>query len=243
MITKKAKKNLLRIIFPCLLLIFQTSPALAAFSLNKVRINLSADTPVDSIRVGAPKEGKTPVLLQVRLVQWSQKEGKNSYEKTKDLIVAPPFIRLMPGAKQILRIGLRKVKPITTEESYRLFVREITPMRKDINTIQFRLNMSLPVFVTPVSPTPSAVFLLRKTDPQHFDLGVKNTGNVHLQIISVKITDDQKNTETVSGNPVYVLPGQSVSIPLVNKGLTGVHLNLDVRTDAGVLSQAVILSS
>lgn len=218
-----------------------TQNASASFSTDRIRVILSAANPIQSIRITA-NANDPAALIQVTAVNWSQKDGKDVYTPTKDLIISPPFMRVAPGSTQVLRVGLRKPHDPNIEGTYRINIKEVTP-HSNKPGIEFRLNESLPIFIAPDKPSNTAILSLKATkDPHRYTLKIKNTGNTHLQLISLKITDDKNKTENITGNPLYVLSQQEGEIPLNITTLSGNTFQLAMNTDSGQISQSVTLS-
>lgn len=127
--------------------IFSTAYAFN-FAVDKTRLNLSLSKPVDTLRL-KNKSQTTEIRLQVQIFKWRQENGRDVYESTNDLIIAPVQITIPPGRSQMIRIGWRKPVPITKEIVYRLYVQEQTKTRLltgSINT-QPTLNLAIPVFI------------------------------------------------------------------------------------------------
>ncbi|UXN06883.1 fimbrial biogenesis chaperone [Bartonella sp. HY761] len=66
-----------------------------------------------------------PIRLQVRVFRWQQRNGKDYYAPTKEVIVNPPFIEVLPNGRATARVTRISKKPLKGEESYRVFVDQI----------------------------------------------------------------------------------------------------------------------
>ena len=91
--------------------------------------------------------GKSETTVQVRIFRWVQKEGKNKLVATRDVVASPPFTKIKPGRRNIIRIVRLAKRPVVGEESYRVLVDEI-PTRNAGRSMRvgIALRYSLPVF-------------------------------------------------------------------------------------------------
>ena len=78
-----------------------------SFSVNPVRVELSAQR--SSAVVQVENTGSGEVTVEARTFAWAQPDGKDQLSTTREVIVTPQVFRLKAGATQLLRIGaLRK---------------------------------------------------------------------------------------------------------------------------------------
>ncbi|TOO38913.1 protein CsuC, partial [Vibrio parahaemolyticus] len=49
-------------------------------------------------------KGNVDSYLQVRIFKWGQNEGEDNYSNQNQLIATPPFVKIEPGEKQLIRI-------------------------------------------------------------------------------------------------------------------------------------------
>ena len=66
-----------------------------------------------------------PVRAQVRLFRWTQKDGEETLEPTRDLAISPPLVELAPGARQLVRVIRTGPPPVDDESTYRIIVDEV----------------------------------------------------------------------------------------------------------------------
>jgi fimbrial chaperone protein len=118
------KRSIVQVLTILALLSCVIAPAFAgAFSVSPVRLILTGDQPVVAMTVQNSEQGST--VVQLELVEWSQKDGKDLYTPTKDLLATPPIFTLPANGKQIIRIGLRKPQNSAKEAAYRIILHEI----------------------------------------------------------------------------------------------------------------------
>ena len=91
--------------------------------------------------------GRSETTVQVRVFRWVQKGGLNKLVPTRDVVASPPFTKIKPGRRNIIRIVRLSKRPVVGEESYRILVDEL-PKRKTARSIRvgIALRYSLPVF-------------------------------------------------------------------------------------------------
>jgi fimbrial chaperone protein len=110
---------------------------------------LAAGHPIDSVTIR--NGGAEPVVVQLEVSSWSQREGEALLAPTTDLLATPPIFRIPAGGTQLVRVGLRRAPDPQRELSYRLFLREVPSATPSASSIRITLSISLPVFVTPLA--------------------------------------------------------------------------------------------
>lgn len=174
--------------------------------------------------------GDQPVQVQLRVYRWTQSDGVESLDPTRDLVVSPPMQTLPPGQRQLVRVIRTAPVPPQSELSYRVIVDELptdaTPADKQ--GLRFVLRYSIPVFIVPqAQPTesgkkaePAAIApalqarLLTGNDGQAM-LEVRNSGSQHAQIADLAFGKTAAGAEpVVPGLLGYALAGQTMRWPL-----------------------------
>ena len=162
----------------------------------------------------------TPVRAQVRLFRWTQKDGEDVLEPTRDLAISPPLVELAGGARQLVRVIRLGPPPADgePETSYRIIVDEVPSAGADEKTgLKFLLRYSVPVFVLPASETPIDYQLAPRLERNGntVTLVVSNSGRQHAQLADLAHVDaNGKRRELMGGLVGYVLPGQTMRWPL-----------------------------
>ena len=72
-------------------------------------------------------EENVEVVIQVETLQWSQADGQDVLEPTRDLVGSPLVFTLPPNGTQLVRVALRRTPDERRELSYRLVVQEVPP--------------------------------------------------------------------------------------------------------------------
>lgn len=215
--------------------------AIAAYQFDKVRFLLSTSNPIDILRLTNPEKDKI-INLQMTVMQWSQENGKDIYKQTKDLIVAPPILKIPPGKTQLVRIGWRRPGSLSKELSYRLFIQDLTSYEAVQNTIRFKVQASMPVFIEPPSPLYQAQWQIKRIGSNQIKLTLNNTGNMHIQVGTLTITNANKQTIATINASAYVLPQETISTTLQTKIPIGNNATVTADTDNGKLIANIAVS-
>jgi fimbrial chaperone protein len=228
--------------FGLALLLLAELACAGSFNVRPTRLELSAAQPTDMLTITNPTAAETVIHVQANL--WSQQDGADVLEASRDLIAVPPLFTLPPGASQVVRIGLRSAPPPAAERTYRLLLREVPPPPMEgFSGLQVALNLSLPVFVQPAGPArPVLSWSLGRNDTGQTTLELDNRGNAHTQVLAVMLRNAE---ETIEGRnlPVYLLPGQHRTWRLDTDASAGTRWTLTAATDAGPVETELVLEA
>lgn len=206
-----------------------------SIELSPVRVSLSNAAKVAILTVG--NTGTEESVMQVTLKKWTLDGQGYAYAQSQELVVTPVTFHLAPGARQIVRVGLREGAPLRAEAAYRLLVEEVPPPPSaDVTQMRMVVRHDLPVFVAPTAPAKAAMDIALDCAADGSRLRVTNIGNVHAQVLRVTLTD-------TSANPVlarwdasdYLLPQAQKSWLLTQAAPNSVGKNFLVTalTDQG----------
>jgi fimbrial chaperone protein len=206
------------------------------FSVSPVRAILSANQQVGSLTVR--NDGTESTVVQLELVSWSQQDGKDVYEPSRELIGTPPIFTVPPGGSQVVRVGLRRAPDPRRELTYRLYLQEVPPPPKaDFQGLQVALRIGVPVFVLPALPAkPALQWRVTRTPQGQLKVHLTNSGNAHVQVANFRLAGAGGEAIPAKQVATYVLPGQSRewSIEGATAGFSpGTKLRLSAQTDAG----------
>lgn len=194
----------------CLVALFATLPAWSAsLQVSPTGLALAANQNADALTLS--NSGSEALRAQVRVFHWTQRDGKDVLEPTRDIVATPAMLSIAPGASQLVRV-VRLTSPGATEGSYRVIVSELPPPRKPGSDrgLQFALQYSLPVFLLPPDAPRTGGYVLhaRRTGNA---LEVNNSGRMHAQLSVVSQIDaNGRRTLLFPGLLGYVLPGQTM---------------------------------
>lgn len=193
------------------------STAVASISVSPVRLDLSNTHDKDFIRVSNQED--RPKSYQVEVVSWSQSDGRPEvYAPTESMLVVPPLFTLQPGEDQLVRVGMLGRSDSETEQSYRVFITEIAPPKDDAEAtsgITMRLQIGVPVFVAPEADAVATLDLVNtNTIDGKLFLEFSNSGNTHVKVSKVTYKSPGLEDPVVSPASMYVLAGQTGSLPV-----------------------------
>ncbi len=227
-----------------LLFIF-ISVHLEAASLAVWPINPRIDAPASTTMVWVKNnDADEEMVLQARVLTWSQQDNKDHYESQDDLVVSPPLVTVKPGTQQVFRIVNRKgaVTALPRELSYRLIIDEIpVATKQDGSVLNFQMRYSLPLFVGVPIDYEKKNFIDRQNamadqlryrlveSPQK-SIEIINSGKANARLSKVKIlrANNAEPTLISEGLLGYVLVGASRQWPLDQKQWDALK-NTDVR--------------
>lgn len=221
---------------------FQTAQAAASLEVSPIRITLSQDATIAAMTIH--NRGTTDALVQLRVAKWSQKEGKDQYEDSDDMIACPPLFNVAAGEEQVVRMALGVPHDDwSTEGTYRLYIQEV-PARPDDgaeNQIQFAVRISIPIFLQPNNPTqPPLSWTITQNDGLWAT--VENTGNAHALVAGIRLMKDGEVFFDASTHQ-YILPGATMSWQLDTAAPFAARLpesfELMAATDQGVYQETL----
>lgn len=216
-------------------MLFPVMAAAGSFTVSPVRLELSPQRPLGSLTI--TNDASEPVTVDAKAMVWSQANGEDLYEDTRELIVTPPVFTLEPKASQILRLGLRRGPDPERELAFRVFLTENAPPVTMATTgIAMTLRLAVPVFIRPKAPPVAKLDWSAQRSPDgSLLLRANNVGNLHVQVsdLRLKAGNDVIARQT---NPAYLLPGQARewSIkPEAGRAFSAQTLTLEGNSDAG----------
>lgn len=159
-------------------------------------------------------DADAPVRAQVRLFRWTQHDGEDRLEPTRDLAISPPLVELAGSARQLVRVIRTGAPPTGAETSFRIIVDEVPSAASDEQTgLKFLLRYSIPVFVLPAGDAPISYELSPRLERNGdaATLVVGNRGGRHAQLADLAYIDASgKRRVLMAGLVGYVLPGQTM---------------------------------
>lgn len=202
----------------------------AVMQVSPVRVEFAPEQPAQSLQVF--NVGQGDLDAQVRIMRWTQVEGKDHLVPADDVVASPAIMRVAQGQRQTVRLVRLHPAAPAQELSYRVLLYELPrkggPQQSGVNVL---LGYSIPVFVRAQAPqavasnklaTASVATDLSGVRAQivagkggSAQLRLRNDGARALRIGSLStLTADGRSRVVDPGLLGYVLPGQQMSWPV-----------------------------
>ena len=222
----------------------------SAFKVTPVRVQFNGPS---STLLTIKNDSDEALRFQISAFAWSQDaKGGIQLGATDDVTFFPALLTLQAGEERKVRVAT-VVKPADVEKTYRIFFEELPPLEtpKQSAGAQVRIltRMGIPIFVTPEKATAAAVVENARVQGGHVMFDVRNGGNMHFAVQSVKVKGVSSTGETLFDKQVegwYVLPGSPRTYDLeMPAGVCSKlkSVSLEVQTDVATAGNAGLISS
>jgi fimbrial chaperone protein len=200
------------------LFVLLTAAALAApasastFNISPIRAELAAGHRTEALTITNAEDN--PVVVQIRMVRWSQKNGAEELEDTRELLATPPVLQIPANSQQIIRVALRRDPDPAQELTYRVIFEEVPQAApKDFTGLRVALRLSIPIFVAPAHGKANAdlAWGSRWLANGQLELAATNNGSGHLQITDFEALFPGSLMPLRGVASKYVLPGSRIS--------------------------------
>jgi fimbrial chaperone protein len=150
---------------------------------------LSVAAPSSASAITLTNLGKTTLKMQARVFAWSQRDQGEVFEKTSGVAVSPPFVEIKPGASAVVRVVRTSKRPLITEESYRLFLDEISKASVNAGAnVQIVMRHSIPVFFSGGDASAPKLSLAARHNNGRLNLMISNHGGGHLKLWDMNVS-------------------------------------------------------
>ncbi|MBI5663943.1 MAG: molecular chaperone [Nitrospirae bacterium] len=214
------------------LVLFSSRAFPANFTVSPIRIFFDGTQKTTVLTVKNMSD--TPVSLEIKTVLW---EHEQDYSPTGDIIFFPKMLTMGGGEEKIIRIG-HKMPAGQTEKTYRMFVSEIPALRREEGaTLQMVMNLGVPIFIQPAMPSPNGEIEKLTLSNGKLNISLKNSGNVHFLIRSIKVSGKDNELKEVFGAEMagwYLLAGNSkeYTLEIDRESCAKIKdLRIDIETD------------
>jgi fimbrial chaperone protein len=210
--------------------------AAAAEGLRVAPVLLEMVAPSAAGKLTLRNEGRAVMTVQARVYRWVQRNGTETLEPTRDVVVSPPMTRIAPGANQTLRVVRISKGRLRGEEAYRVIVNEVPDRRMARSgQVSFATELRLPVFfIGPGATAPKVRWSIRGSGAGAV-LVARNTGDLHLRIADMTLGASVRRRGLLG----YVLGGSVMQWPLRSGRLGNGTLRLRAKTNFGTLDVPV----
>jgi fimbrial chaperone protein len=200
----------------CLLLaacVLLSGPTWAStFNISPIRAQLNAGHRTEALTLTNVED--SPVVVQVRVVSWSQKDGVEQLEDTRELLSTPPVLQIAANSQQVIRVALRRDPDPTQELTYRVIFEEVPQAApKEFSGLRVALRLSVPIFVAPSQSkaNPQVAWQSRWLPNGQLEVAAINSGNGHLQVTDFEAQFPGSPAPLRGVTSKYVLPGSRIS--------------------------------
>ena len=200
----------------CLLLaacVLLSAPTLAStFNISPIRAQLNAGHRTEALTLTNVED--SPVVVQVRVVSWSQKDGVEQLQDTRELLSTPPVLQIAANSQQVIRVALRRDPDPTQELTYRVIFEEVPQAApKEFSGLRVALRLSVPIFVAPSQgkANPKVIWQSRWLPNGQLEVAATNAGNGHLQVTDFEAQFPGSPMPLRGVTSKYILPGSRIS--------------------------------
>jgi len=218
-----------RLLLPAAIALAGTAAQAADLQVNPILVEFAPGE--QSQALWLTNTGTEPLRAQVRVSGWTQQDGQERLEPSRDLVPSPAILEVAAGQRQLVRLVRPRPQPLPVEAAYRLTVDELPRERAAGQDpgLQFLLRYSIPAFVlaegtAPLSPSRQAgaapappPTLGARLLPREGGsvLEVANPGRQRVRLSALAWVDRAgRRTELVPGLVGYVLAGQRMQWPV-----------------------------
>ncbi|MBG6246536.1 molecular chaperone [Candidatus Symbiopectobacterium sp. 'North America'] len=216
--------------FLSIAVLFVCSGTFAASSLLVWPIYQIIEAHNSSSALWLENRGNNTVGLQIRIMAWRQMQYEDRYADQTEVIPTPPFIKLEPGQRSMIRLMRVASSSTTQERAFRIVIDEIaTPYLPQTNNapsgVQFQMRYLLPLFLrgsghdkpNTVAAPLQLHWRIAPVDGKPY-LYLRNEGQTHALLNNVfwSTSPQGKGPRTIisEGFLGYVLQGQEMLWPL-----------------------------
>ena len=201
----------IRRLAPVLLLAVAQGAAASTFNISPIRVDLGGIHRMGVLTL--TNVDAAPVVVEMRVVKWSQQDGKDRLEDTRDLLATPPVLQIPAHGEQIVRVALRRAQDPELELSYRVIFQEVPQAApKNFTGLRIALRLSVPVFVAPAHghAAPKIAWAAHWLADGDLELAATNSGTGHVQITDFDALVGDAKTPLRAITSKYVLPGSRI---------------------------------
>lgn len=232
-------------------LLLQAGTARAsAFKVTPVRVQFNGPS---STLLTIKNDSNEALRFQISAFAWSQDaKGGIQLGATDDVTFFPALLTLQPAEERKVRVATTAT-PTDVEKTYRIFFEELPPLETPTERagaqVRILTRMGIPIFVTPAKATAGAIVEKAKVQGGHVMFDVRNAGNMHFAVQSVKVKGVDAKGEALYDKQVegwYVLPGSPRSYDLeIPAGVCSklTNVSLEVQTDVATAGNAGAIST
>jgi fimbrial chaperone protein len=222
-----------------------SAPAFAAsLQVSPVNLEVQGKAAVINLR----NDGDETIQTQIRILKWTQVNGKDELLPTRDVVASPPAAKIAPGADYVIRVVRISKAPMEAEETYRILVDQLPRKASKSGTnVNFIMRYSIPVFFGSGGAQAPQLRWAAVLRDGKIMLSASNAGSRRVRLSAVKLQGPKGPLLNLGdGLAGYVLGGATNTLITAKapKGAApGTTLRLTARTDQGPVSADLTLAS
>lgn len=193
----------------CSLLLAPTGALALGLQVSPIKLNFKPGVRVQELRLS--NAGERPVVVEIKVLRWSQQDNEEKLVASRDLLVTPPISEIAAGQRRSVRVGIRQRPDAACESSYRIEITEVAPKTQQRSApVNFRTRMLLPAFVH------NQTACKGKLDVRHQrgQMVLINSGNAHIQLHEASLIEGDKQWPVTLPKVGYLLSGSQYHWPL-----------------------------
>lgn len=173
--------------------------------------------------------GTVPTSAQVRMFEWTQKNGQDALNPTDEVAASPPTMTVAPHDRQIVRIVNLSARAGTKERAFRLMLNELPSSRALSGSgVQVLIAFSVPVFMPGVSAAPPRLSAsIARNAIGRSVLRIHNHGDIHARLVNLVM-----GRFTHEGLVGYVLPGTYFDVDIPEFATSATTASVNIQTSA-----------
>jgi fimbrial chaperone protein len=240
-------KQILLFSFGLLCMFSTTIHAQQSLQISPTSVNLSRSQRI--VPVTIKNKSDHPFILKTEVVRWTKqnikdKENKDIYTPSRDLLVTPPVSQVKPGETRTLRIGLvRDPGSPDKEVMYRVYLTQLPIKKKGEQGVNIHLHwrFGIPVGVLPDKPiykmTGKAI---RKNDT--LQTTYTNIGNSRIKVLKLVLRNTVSD-KIIQEKELHssLFPGESEDWSLTLKQPLQGPVKLQLITSPGHLEHDIAI--
>jgi fimbrial chaperone protein len=211
----------------------------ARFDIRPVKVFFGPQAKIEKLII--KNSGEDSLTLQIKAFEWRMDDnGADSYSETRDIILFPKMVTLKKDEEKIVRLGTN-LQTGPREKTYRIFVEEIPSAEKEEiqgTLLRMQLKVGIPVFFSPSVKEDKGEMDPVRLEKGKLTIKVKNTGNVHYLIQSVRIKGEgaagrEVFSQGFSGWYVLAGAGRTYEVSIPPEVCRQIHrFQVEVKTQA-----------
>ena len=205
-------------------------PQAVAGSLSVSPTLIDQAAPNNAAAVTLQTPGKEPIRIQMRIFRWTQIDGEDRLEPTRDVVASPPMLKIAPGTDYTVRVVRTVKRPVVGEESYRLLVDQLPePKDRKANRVNLVIRHSIPVFFRAGDERGPVVGWSAVKTKQELKLTVRNDGDHRIRLANLVVkAASGKVLRKVNGLAGYVLSHSAMTWTISGAGDVSAGSELDI---------------